>query len=150
MTDRTTNEACLAAHLAAEGRHNMDATLATLHPACVFVDHPLGMHLVGRDGARRHYELWWSAFGTTLDHGRTHWADDNVVVGEAEFVGRHIGRFAGLEPTGQHIRLPFVMFVEFRDGLLAGERFVYDLNGLLRQLGEPAFEPATILESWAS
>jgi len=35
--------------------------------------------------------------------------------------------------------LLFVVFVDFRDGLLAGERFQYDLNGLLRQLGQPHF-----------
>jgi hypothetical protein len=33
------------------------------------------------------------------------------------------------------------VFVDFRDGQLAGERFVYDLTDLVRQLGEPAFEP---------
>jgi predicted ester cyclase len=58
-------------------------------------------------------------------------------------VGRHVGPFACLPPTGRPMRLPFVVFVRFRDGLLAGERIVYDLNGLPRQLGQPAFEPRT-------
>jgi hypothetical protein len=34
---RQTNKACLQAHLAAEGRHDMESTLKTLHPECVFV-----------------------------------------------------------------------------------------------------------------
>jgi hypothetical protein len=38
------------------------------------------------------------------------------------------------------MRLPFVVFVRFRDGLLASERFVYDLNGLLLQLGQAAWD----------
>ena len=67
---------------------------------------------------------------------------DDALIGEAAFpVGRHGGSFAGLQPTGRPVRVPFVVFVRFRDGLLAGERFVYDLNGLLRQLGQPAFQP---------
>jgi hypothetical protein len=38
------------------------------------------------------------------------------------------------------MRLPFVVFVHFRDRLLASERFVYDLNGLLLQLDQPAWD----------
>jgi SnoaL-like polyketide cyclase len=138
---RADNASCLATHLAAERRLDMDATLATLHPDCLFVDEPLGLRLEGRGGARRHYELWWSAFGATPEDGRVHWVDDDLLVGEATFVGTHRGRFAGLAPTDRPIQLPFVVFVDFRDGMLAGERFVYDLNTLLRQLDQPAFEP---------
>jgi hypothetical protein len=135
---RDRNEACLHAHLAAEGRHDMEATLATLHPACVFDDGPLGLRFEGREGARRHYDLWWSAFGATLEDGQVHWIDDDFAIGEAALVGRHVGPFAGLPPTQRPMRLPFVVFVRFDDGLLSGERFVYDLNGLFRQLGRAA------------
>ena len=139
---RGANAACLQAHLAAERALDMDGTLATLHPDCVFVDQPLAMRFEGRHGARQHYGLWWSAFGVTPENGVTYWVDDDFLIGEAEFSGVHVGPFAGMEPTGRAIRLPFVVFVTFQDGLLAGERFAYDLNTLLRQLGRPAFEPA--------
>lgn len=68
-------------------------------------------------------------------------ASEDLVIGDAAFAGRHDGQFAGVAPTGREMRLPFVVFVSVRDGLLAAERFVYDLNGLLRQLGQPAFNP---------
>jgi hypothetical protein len=103
----------------------------------------LGLRFEGREGAREHYAMWWSAFGNTLDGGELHWVEDDLAIGDATFVGCHVGPFAGLPPTGRPMRLPFVVFVRFRDGLLAGERIVYDLNGLLRQLGQPAFEPST-------
>lgn len=138
---RAANQACLDTHLAAERRHDMDATLATLHPECLFVDEPLGLRFEGRDGAHRHYDMWWSGFGATLDGGQVHWVGDDFAIGEANFVGRHAGCFAGIAPTGLPIRVPFVVFVSFQDGLLAGERFRYDLNGLLRQLDQPAFVP---------
>lgn len=107
MTTRSTNEACLSAHLAAEGRHDMAATLQTVHPDCEFVDEPLGLRFVGRDGARRHYEMWWTGFGVTLDSGALHWVNDDLVIGDATFIGRHDGRFAGISPTGRPLRLPF-------------------------------------------
>jgi hypothetical protein len=44
--------------------------------------------------------------------------DDDLLSGEASFVGRHIGPFAGIPPTGSELSLPFVLFVRFRDGLL--------------------------------
>lgn len=144
---RADNESVLRAHLVAETQLDMDATLATVHPECLWVDEQLGLRLEGRNGARLHYDIWWSAFRAAPDNGAVHWVDDDFVVGEAEFVGTHVGPFAGIPPTGQSIRLPFVVFVRFRDGLLAGERFVYDLNTLLRQLGQhqaveiPAFRP---------
>jgi hypothetical protein len=102
-TSREANEAQLRAHLAAENRRDLDATLLTLHTRCTFVDDQLGRRWHGRAGARDHYLMWWSAFAPTVEGRGVHWV---------------------------------------RDDLLVGERFVYDLNGLARQLGAPAFEPA--------
>lgn len=141
MPDRTENAACLQRHLAAEKRHDMTVTLETLHPECLFEDRPAGLRLHGREGARRHYQLWWGAFRVGLEAGQVHWVRDDLLIGEAEFVGAHIGPFLGIEPTGNDIRLPFIVVVGFRDGLLASERFTYDMNDLLRQLGQPAFDP---------
>jgi steroid delta-isomerase-like uncharacterized protein len=138
---REANEVGLRRHLAAENRHDMAATLATLDPSCVFVDDQLGRRWYGREGAREHYAMWWSAFGNTVEDGRVHWVGVDLVIGEASFKGTHIGPFAGIAATGAPLSLPFVVFVTFHNGLLTGERFVYDLNGLLRQLGQPSFEP---------
>jgi hypothetical protein len=91
---KAANEACLSAHLSAEGRHDMAGTLQTLHPQCVFVDEPLGLRLEGRDGARRHYEMWWAGFGVTLDGGELHWVSDDLVIGNSAFIGTHHGPFA--------------------------------------------------------
>ena len=54
---------------------------------------------------------------------------------EATWHGRHIGRFLGIEPTGKTIVQPFIVILSFRDGLMLGERFHYDLASLLRQIG---------------
>ena len=140
MTEREINQACVQRHLKAEMMHDMETTLATLHPDCLFEDRPIGLTLRGRDQARRHYELWWSAFGIGLDSGKQYWAADDLLIAEVDFVGRHVGDFLGIAPTGREIRLPIVVVVGFRDGFLASERFTYDLNDLLRQLGQPAFQ----------
>ncbi len=138
MSERSINEQVVNAHVAAEMRHDMAGTLSTLHPDCVFEDGAVGLHLRGREGARRHYDLWWNAFGARLDLGALHWVRDDLAIGDSAFVGTHQAPFLGIAPTGRAIRLPFLVKVSFRDGLLAGEHFFYDLHGLLTQLGHPA------------
>jgi len=139
------NEAVLLAHVQAENRHDIDATLATVHPDCVFIDQPLGLRFERHSGARAHYEMWWNAFGNTTDRGgQLHWVHDDLLIADSAFVGTHHGTFAGIAPSHKPFRLPFVVFVEFQDGLLAAERFVYDLNGLLAQLDQPAFDATNV------
>jgi len=110
----------------------MEGTLATLAPDCVFEDVAMGESFPGLAGARAYYELWWSALDVTVQGGRgMHWITDDLFVAEAVYVGRHIGPFRGVAPTGREIRLPFVVFVTFSDGRFAGERFYYDMASLL-------------------
>lgn len=138
MTQRETNERCLFQHMQAEAAHDLSGTLATIHPEALFEDQPLGLVLKGRAAAARHYQTWWDAFGLQTDGGALHWVNDNLVIGEADFVGTHIGEFLGVAPTGRSIRFPFTVYVRFQDGLLLGERFFYDLNMIMAQLGQPS------------
>lgn len=134
------NIAALLQHVLAENQHDLSATLATVHPECVFIDQPLGMRYEGHGGATEHYQMWWSAFGNTTERGgAVYWVEDDHLIADSAFVGIHRGGFLGIAATGRSFRLPFVVFVTFRDGLLLSERFVYDLNGLLDQLGQPSF-----------
>src|SRR6478609_7340055 len=106
-------------HLEAENAHDLPGTLATLHPDCRFEDFATGQSWQGHAGAAAHYGQWWSTFD----------------VAEATWHGRHVGPFLGLAPSDREIVQPFVVILTFRDGLMAGERFHYDLASLLRQIG---------------
>jgi predicted ester cyclase len=57
------------------------------------------------------------------------------MIAEARYLGTHIGPFHGLAPTGRDIDLRLAVIITFRDGLMLGERFYYDLSSLLFQLG---------------
>lgn len=125
-------------HLTAENAHDLDGTLATLHEQCVFRDHATGQAWKGKSGAADHYRHWWRAFDLTVTRGEGQgawWGGDDTYVAQATWRGRHIGEFLGVAPTGTSIVHPFVVFVTFRDGLMAGEEFFYDLASLLKQLG---------------
>ncbi len=142
MSAKNPNEATLFEHLAAESRFDLAGTLATLHPDVLFEDLPIGLVLWGREHAAKHYRLWWDAFQIKSDGGSLHWVNNDLVIGESHFTGTHKGEFLGVAPAGRDIRFPFTVVVTFKEGLLSGERFYYDLNGVLRQLGHPHFRTA--------
>src|SRR5215831_8480982 len=135
---RSKLQALLRAHVAAENAHDMVGTLATLHEECLFEDIATGQVFRGRAGAEAHYRQWWDAFELVFSRGnedRGYWAEDGSYVGQGEFRGTHVGSFLGIAATGKSVRFRFTVFVTFRDGLMAGERFHYDLAALLRQVG---------------
>lgn len=146
---RAALERLLQNHIEAENAHRMEATLATLHPDCRFEDVATGQIFNGRAGAEAYYRQWWDAFGVTVAPGpdrKRYWSEDGSYIAEARFRGRHSGDFLGLPPTGRPIDFRFVVIIDFRDGLMAGERFYYDLGGLLRQIGAAAL-PEPVKES---
>jgi steroid delta-isomerase-like uncharacterized protein len=134
---KSEHQALLQRHLAAENAHRMADTLATLHPDCVFEDVATGQIFRGRTGAEAYYRQWWDAFAVTVsrEEGQRYWAENGAYIAEARYRGVHGGSFLGIAPTGRPIDFRFVVIVTFRDGLMAGETFYYDLAGLLRQIG---------------
>jgi steroid delta-isomerase-like uncharacterized protein len=125
-------------HLEAENAHNLEGTLATLHPDCVFQDHATGQVWNGREGAAAHYRQWWDCFDVEVvrkEGQSAGWIGESVYAAEATWIGTHSGEFLGTPATGKAISQPFVVLVAFKDGLMSEERFHYDLGSLLRQIG---------------
>ncbi|HYD60209.1 MAG TPA: ester cyclase [Noviherbaspirillum sp.] len=136
LSVRETNRRLLHEHLNAENWHRLEETLATLAPDCVFEDVALQRTFHGHAGAAEYYRMWWSAFDIQVERGtNAFWASDDLLVSEPVYTGTHVGNFLGIPATGNPICFRFVVFVRFRDGKFAGERFYYDLATLLRQIG---------------
>jgi steroid delta-isomerase-like uncharacterized protein len=146
--------AVIRRHLAAENAHDLEGTLATLHSECVFRDHATGQVWHGHAGAAEHYRQWWRTFDVTVERQAgqaAFWTasssgGDRVYVAQATWRGVHIGDFMGIAATRLPVVHPFVVFVAFKDGLMAGEEFFYDLASLLRQLGVDRLPEVAALE----
>lgn len=129
------NQNILISHVNAETVFDMEGTLATLTPDCLFEDVPSGETFKGHEAVRRYYGKWWAAFGNVPSKSRRHVAAPDLLVVETRFVGTHKGEFDGVAASGRPIDLPVAIFVSFRDGLMSGERFYYDRRTLLSQIG---------------
>lgn len=92
-------------HSIAEDRREIDGLIATLAPECVYEIVGTGLRWEGHDGARAFYTELFAAFPDNR------FALTDIVIGpqgvfEAVVLeATHIGPFAGLEPTGRHVRL---------------------------------------------
>jgi predicted ester cyclase len=53
---------------------------------------------------------------------------------EADFVGTHIGEFAGLQPTGRAVRVPYSVIYDLRGGQISALRIYFPMSLLIEQL----------------
>jgi predicted ester cyclase len=92
-------------HSIAEDRRDIDGLIATLAPECVYEIVGTGLRWEGHDGARAFYTELFAAFPDNS------FALTDIVIGpqgvfEAVVLeATHAGAFAGLTPTGRHVRL---------------------------------------------
>jgi predicted ester cyclase len=92
-------------HSIAEDRRDIDGLIATLAPACVYEIVGTGLRWERHDGARAFYTELFAAFPDNR------FALADIVIGpqgvfeSVVLEATHVGPFAGLAPTGRHVRL---------------------------------------------
>jgi predicted ester cyclase len=63
--------------------------------------------------------------------------DEHGAALEVVFLGRHVGEFAGIAPTGTDVRLPYSVFYDVTDGLITGLRIYMSIERLVAQIATP-------------
>jgi predicted ester cyclase len=63
-------------------------------------------------------------------------AEGDRVAVRLRFSGRHVGRFAGMEPTGREVSVEHAHFFRVVDGLIVEHRVIRDDVSAMRQLGQ--------------
>ncbi len=92
-------------HSIAEDRRDIDGLIATLAPECLYELVGTGLRWSGHEGARAFYTELFAAFPDNR------FTLTDIVIGpqgvfEAVVLeATHVGPFAGLPPTGRHVRL---------------------------------------------
>ncbi len=124
------------AHMAAEDRQDLDATVATFTEQCYYEVPGLGIRLRGKDEIRRWYEDTFAAVPDLRNTDERYYESDGNVFFEANIEGTHLGSWAGWAPTGRRFRLPLLVRIPIAaDGLIEAEIVHFDNAGLFMQLG---------------
>jgi steroid delta-isomerase-like uncharacterized protein len=133
---RQSREQTVLAHLEAENRQDVAATMATFKPGAARTELP-GEVAEGPDAVATTYRELFSALpdmhfdikpGSLCHHG-------DRVIAETCMHGTHRGPFRGLPPTGRHLDVPFLLIFQFDGPDLVSERVYYDRLTLFIQLG---------------
>jgi steroid delta-isomerase-like uncharacterized protein len=61
-------------------------------------------------------------------------SDDKAVL-EADFVGKHIGEFAGIPATNKDVRVPLCVIYDLENDMIKRGRVYFEMPVLLKQLG---------------
>ena len=61
-------------------------------------------------------------------------ADDGKAAIEADFVGTHTGEFAGLQPTGRAVRVPYSVVYDLRGDQISALRIYFPMSQVVEQL----------------
>src|SRR5688572_31515775 len=62
---------------------------------------------------------------------------ENNAMAEGEFIGKHIGEFAGIPATGKDVRVPLCVVYDLENNKIKRGRVYFEMPVLLQQLGVP-------------
>ena len=79
-------------------------------------------------------ELYSVAFDADFD-GRVRLIGSGNAMIEGDFVGRHIGAYAGVAATGRQVRVPLCVVYDIEGDFLKRARIYFEMPVLFRQLG---------------
>lgn len=130
------------AHLAGEfSHHNVEESLATMLEDASVCHVPTGSGGRGKQVLRGYYrdefipsipEDWTLTLSNRL-------ATDQGIAEEAQLRFHHNKQMdwflPGIPPTGKLIEVDIVVFIDFREGLMAAERIYWDQASVFRQIG---------------
>jgi steroid delta-isomerase-like uncharacterized protein len=124
------------AHMEAEDRQDIEATVATFTEDCYYSVPGLGMELRGRDEIRQWYRETFAAVPDFRNTNERYYQSDGNVFFEANIEGTHLGTWAGWAPTGRRFSVPILVRIPIApDGLLEAEIVYFDNASLFMQLG---------------
>ena len=101
----------------------------------VFTIMATGAEHRGRDGVTGMLNYFYHvAFDASATTRVTLFGETNAMV-EGDFVGKHIGEFAGIPATGKAVRVPLCVVYDLDRNQIQRGRVYFEMPVLLRQLG---------------
>jgi steroid delta-isomerase-like uncharacterized protein len=103
----------------------------------VFTIMATGQEHHGRDGVMGMLTYFYHiAFDAAATTRVALFGEGNAMV-EGDFVGKHIGEFAGIPATGKDVRVPLCVVYDLENDQIKHGRVYFEMPALLQQLGIP-------------
>jgi predicted ester cyclase len=120
---------------AAKSRQDLPAAMRLFHPGMVLETPAFGTMARGLAETERALTRFFLSFPDYNVILQGHGSDSDTLIcwGTAQLT--MTGDRFGVEPSGRRAELPVFMQFAFKDGLIAGERFFFDLSALCAQSG---------------
>jgi predicted ester cyclase len=101
----------------------------------VFTIMATGAEHRGREGVLAMLKYFYHvAFDATASTRVMLFGETNAMV-EGDFVGKHIGEFAGIAPTGRAVRVPLCVVYDLDGNQIQRGRVYFEMPVLIQQLG---------------
>jgi predicted ester cyclase len=119
-------------HSIAEDRRDIDGLISTLAPACVYEIVGTGLRWAGHEGARMFYTELFAAFPDNRFALRDIVIGPQGVFESVVLDATHARAFAGLAPTGRHVRLELAILFPWdaEAQRFTGEQILIDRQAL--------------------
>ena len=100
----------------------------------VFISMNTGEKTIGREavGQMLHY-IYHVAFDARAEI-KNKIITENKAVLEFDFIGKHIGEFAGIQPTNKDVNVPICVVYDLENGLIKQGRVYFLMDVLIKQL----------------
>ena len=110
--------------------------LSMMAPEVVFTHMATGDEHRGPDAvaAMLHF-VYHVAFDAHAEGRNMVFADGQAVL-EADFVGKHIGEFAGVPATGKTVRVPLCVVYDLEQDMITRGRVYFEVPAFLRQVAD--------------
>ena len=111
------------------------ADMSMMADDVVFTITATGQENHGPDGVMQMLDYFYhTAFEATAETKNMVFADQQAVV-EADFVGKHVGEFAGIPATGKEVRVPLCVAYDLENDCIKLARVYFEMPALFQQLG---------------
>ena len=115
--------------------HSEHADVSTMADDVVFTVMGTGQEHRGPEAVLQMLGYFYQvAFEATAETKNVVIADQQAV-GEWDFIGKHIGEFAGIPATGKEVRVPLCVVYDLENDLIVRGRVYFEMPVLLQQLG---------------
>lgn len=109
--------------------------LSMMAPDVVFTNMATGEEYKGVEGVKGMLHLVYHVAFDAKAETKSLVVVDGKAVFEADFVGKHIGEFAGIKPTGKMVRVPLCVSYDLENDRIKRGRVYWEVPAFLKQVG---------------